>query len=94
MIISPNYLIRTLESLIGRNYEIDHVNLSPTMMRNTVLLFRKIKAFEIKFFDEYLIIYIKNKPVQIKSYGWIGQHELYFDSQQNCMYHNVIIKLR
>jgi hypothetical protein len=89
-------LIRLLNYLIGQKYEVEHVNLSPTSMRGVVTLFRRIKIYEVRFFDTYLVIYIQSKPIKVFSEGWISRNgqELYMDTTTNTMYHDTIIKYK
>jgi hypothetical protein len=92
--IKPISLIKLLTYLIGQRYNVEYVNLAPTPMRGVVTLFRKIKTYEVKFFDTYLIIYINSKPIKIFSEGWNtrADQELYIDPKTQAIYHDSIIK--
>ena len=95
--IRPTSLIKILNSLIGQQFEIDHVNVSPSMMRNLIIQYRKIKSYEIKFFSDYIIIYIKAKPVVLKSYGWqkyCSSYEMFYHSVSNQFFTHLFIKLK
>jgi hypothetical protein len=95
--IKPTSLIKILNSLIGQNFEIDHVNISPTLMQSVIIQYRKIKIYEIKYFKEYMIIYVKSKPVVLKSYGWkkyCSLYEMYYDSNSEQFFTHLFINLK
>jgi hypothetical protein len=94
--IKPTSLLKVLNYLIGQQYDIDYVNLSPTAMRAAIALFRRIKIYEIKFFETYVIVYIQAKPITIKSDGWTTKRsqEVYIDTMTNTIYHDTIIKFK
>lgn len=95
--IKPISLIRQLNSLIGQHYEIDYVNLSPIAMRGMTSLLKRTRMYEIKFFDEYILVYLHAKPVIIKSVGWRsygGNYDLFYDEKTNTMYNDIIIKFK
>jgi hypothetical protein len=95
--IRPTSLIKILNSLIGQHFEIDHVNISPSMMRSLIVQYRKIKVYEINFFNDYIIIYIQSKPIVLKSYGWqkfCNSYEMYYDRESNQFSTHLYIKLK
>ncbi len=95
--IRPTSLIKILNSLIGQHFEIDHVNISPSLMRSLIVQYRKIKVYEINFFSDYIIIYIKTKPIVLKSYGWqkyCGTYEMFYHDVSNQFFTHLFIKLK
>ena len=95
--IKATSLLKILNYLIGQNTEIDHLNLSPVLMLSMTALFRRLKSYEVKIFDDYLIIYIKTKPVVIKSYGWKrynSAYDLHFDFDTNTYHSHFYIKMK
>jgi hypothetical protein len=66
-------------------------------MKGMVALLKRTRIYEIKFFDEYIVIYIQAKPIVIKSQGWRkygGNYDLYFDQKSNAMYNDIIINFK
>jgi hypothetical protein len=95
--IKATSLLKILNYLIGQNTEIDHLNLSPVLMLTMTALFRRLKTYEVKIFDDYLIIYIKSKPVVIKSYGWKrynAAYDMYFNSETRTFHSHFYIQLK
>lgn len=95
--IKATSLLKILNSLIGQQFEIDHVNVSTELMKSVAAVYRRIKIYEIKYFDDYIIVYIQSTPVVLKSYGWRKyntKYDLYFDSATNQFYSHLFIKLK
>jgi hypothetical protein len=95
--IKATSLLKILNYLIGQNSEIDHLNLSPVLMMSMTSLFRRLKSYEVKIFDDYLIIYIKAKPIVMKSYGWKrynSAYDLYFNPRTNTFHSHFYIQMK
>lgn len=92
--IRPISLIKLLNYLIGQQYNIEYVNLAPAYMKACVVFFRKVKSFEVKFFDTYVVIYLQSKAIKVFSEGWITRvgQEIYVDSKTKTVYRDTIIK--
>jgi hypothetical protein len=94
--IKPNSLLALLKHLVKQKYDIDHINVNPILMPKIQVLFQRIKAYEVRFFKDYVIIYIDTKPIVIKSYGWMRAHGSYepilIDPITKSMYTQMIIK--